>query len=47
MEQNLYSQVIRIRQTDLNFLQQIRTKIKLNLSFNVNMQDHKDGLILT
>ena len=47
MEQSLYSQVIRIRRKDLKFVATDKKKLKLNLSFKVNLQDHNYGLILT
>ena len=46
MEQELYAQVMVIRQKDLKFVATDK-KMKLNLSFKVNLQDHNDGSILT
>ena len=48
MEQSLYAQVVKLRRKDLKFFATDRqTKMKLNLSFKVNLQDHNYGLILT
>ena len=47
MEQGLYVQVVKIRRKDLKFVATDKTKMKLTLSFKVNLQDHNDSLILT
>ena len=47
IEQGLYAQVVNIFRKDLDFVATDQKKIKLNLSFKVNMQDHNDYLILT
>ena len=47
MEQGLYAQVIMLSPEGLKVLHHIGTKMKLNLSFKVNIQYHNDGLILT
>ena len=47
MEKSLYAQVVKLRRKDLQFVAADKNKVKLNLSFRVNLQDHKYGLILT
>ena len=47
MEQSLYAQVVKLRRKYLKFVATYKNKMKLNLSFKVNMQDHKYGSILT
>ena len=43
MEQSLYAQVVKLWRKDLKFVAADRTKMRLNLSFRVNMQDHNYG----
>ena len=47
MEQSLYAQVVKLCRKDLQFVAADKTKMKQNLSFRVNLQDHNYGLILT
>ena len=47
MEQSLYAQAFKLRSKDLQFVVADFKKMKLNLSFRVNLQDHNYGLILT
>ena len=47
IEQGLYAQGIMISQKYLKVVATDKKKMKLNLSFKVNLQDHNDGLILT
>ena len=47
MEQSLYAQVVKLRRKDLQFFAADKNKMKQNLNFRVNLQDHNYGLILT
>ena len=47
MEQSLYAQVVNLRRKDLKFVATDKNKNEAKLSFKVNLQDHKYGLILT
>ena len=47
LEQGLYPQVVKPRQNDMKFIAESRNKMKLNLSFKVNLEYHSFGLVLT
>ena len=47
MKQSLYSQLISIRRNYQKCFAIDIKKLKLNLSFKVNLKDHNDGLNLT